>query len=259
MLKITTSLLLIAVSFNIQSSNNVILLEGSYQGKNIYVLNPFTSVGVGFCTVQIEVNGEVSTDEINSSAFEIDLASYNLKKGEEIVVRILHKKDCKPKVLTPQLNPRSTYKILDIGISEKGILSWSTTSETSKIPFEIEQYKWNKWVKIGEMDGLGKADTNHYSFAVIMHSGENIFRVKQDDQGVGRNSKSIKTSNPIGRCKVIKSTRNKIGFTYETQYELYDSFGNIVKIGFGNSFNTKHLKRGIYYLNYDNKYEKIKL
>ena len=54
-------------------SNSVIVLEGNYQGKNIYVQNPYqNSSNVGFCVKEVRVNGVVTTDEITSSAFEID-------------------------------------------------------------------------------------------------------------------------------------------------------------------------------------------
>ena len=42
-----------------------IVLEGNYQGKNLYVRNPFAGSGVGFCTFEVTVNGSVTTDEWN--------------------------------------------------------------------------------------------------------------------------------------------------------------------------------------------------
>lgn len=42
-------------------------------------------------------------------------------------------------------------------------------------------------------------------------------------------------------------------FTSETLFEVYDSYGNIVKKGFGEKVDVSNLKKGIYYLNYDNK------
>src|SRR4051812_13861614 len=80
-----------------------IVLEGNYQGKNLYVQNPFAGSGVGFCTIKVEVNGQVTTDEINSSAFEIDFTNLQLKIGDKVSVKIEHKDDCKPKVLNPEV------------------------------------------------------------------------------------------------------------------------------------------------------------
>jgi hypothetical protein len=82
-------------------STGVIVLEGNYQGKNLYVQNPFAGSGVGFCVSNVTVNGNTTTDEIASSAFEIDFRNLQLKLGDKVIVKIEHKDDCKPKVLNP--------------------------------------------------------------------------------------------------------------------------------------------------------------
>ena len=58
----------IAAFLAFNSMAGVIVLTGSYQGKNLYVQNPFAGSGIGFCVFEVTVNGEISTDEINSSA-----------------------------------------------------------------------------------------------------------------------------------------------------------------------------------------------
>jgi len=63
----------------LNSKAGVIVLEGNYQGKNLYVQNPFAGSGVGFCVSEVIINGEVSTDEINSSAFEFIILKTEIK------------------------------------------------------------------------------------------------------------------------------------------------------------------------------------
>jgi hypothetical protein len=46
--------------------------------------------------------------------------------------------------------------------------------------------------------------------------------------------------------------KDEIIFTAETLYEIYDSYGNIVKKGFGKTVDVSNLPKGIYYINYDN-------
>ena len=72
---------LLGIVFTASAGN--IIIEGNYQGKNIYVQNPFAGTGVGFCVQKVEVNGQVTTDEINSSAFEIDFNNYQFKIGDK--------------------------------------------------------------------------------------------------------------------------------------------------------------------------------
>src|SRR5436853_1979756 len=104
--------LVFAFSALVTQAGNIVL-EGNYQGKNLYVQNPFAGSGVGFCVQKVEVNGQVTTDEINSSAFEIDFNNYQFKIGDKISVKITHKDDCKPKVLNPEvLKPKSTFEVI---------------------------------------------------------------------------------------------------------------------------------------------------
>ncbi|PJC62331.1 MAG: hypothetical protein CO022_05125, partial [Flavobacteriales bacterium CG_4_9_14_0_2_um_filter_32_27] len=70
-----TFTLLFSILIAFSSYAGVIVLEGHYQGKNLYVQNPFAGSGVGFCTFEVTINGDVTTDEVNSSAFEIDFTA----------------------------------------------------------------------------------------------------------------------------------------------------------------------------------------
>jgi hypothetical protein len=240
----------------IASAGNIII-EGNYQGKNIYVQNPFAGSGVGFCVQKVEVNGQVTTDEINSSAFEIDFNNYQFKIGDKISIKITHKDDCKPKVLNPEvLKPKSTFDVLSMKLDGDGTLKWSTKNETGKLPFLIEQYRWNKWVKAGELEGKGIGDNNDYVFKIpTLHSGENQIRIKQVDySSLPRISKPVKfvSTLPEITYNPVKVTKN-ISFSSETLYEVYDQYGNVVKKGFGKDLDCENLTKGVYYLNYDNK------
>lgn len=239
----------------------VIVLEGNYQGKNLYIQNPFAGSGVGFCVQEVKVNGNTTTDEILSSAFEIDFRNLQLKIGDKVEVKITHKDDCKPKVLNPEvLKPKSTFEIVSMSVGTDMAFKWSTKGETGKLPYIIEQFRWNKWVKVGEVEGNGTPDQNNYSFLVAPHSGKNQYRVKQVDYtGQPKLSKTVdynSTSPEItfSPAKVSKEIGFFAGSTpTETMFEIYDQFGNIVKRGFASTVDASNLPKGAYYLNYDNK------
>lgn len=59
-----------------------------------------------------------------------------------------------------------------------------------------------------------------------------------------------------------KKVKKEINFSSkgnptETKYQIYDAYGNIVKKGFGSSVNCENLRKGIYYINFDNRNEKF--
>ena len=210
-----------------QGNETNIVLDGHYQGKNLYIQNPFSGSGVGFCVIAVYVNNDVTTDQVNSSAFEIDFSNTDLKPGDPVSVKILHKLDCLPKVLNPEvLRPKSTFEEISIAIEDNQVFKWSTAKEQGELTYIIEQYRWNKWVKVGEVDGKGKIDANSYKFNVgsHIHSGENKFRAKQVDYtGRPRFTKSVTCINSDQMAVSIPNPKmkNTLDFSSETLYEIY--------------------------------------
>jgi len=144
-----------------------------------------------------------------------------------------------------------------MNISKDGNFEWTTSNETGKLTFIVEQFRWNKWIKVGEVDGVGTSTENKYEFKIESHSGENKFRVKQVDYS-GK-PKYSQAARYVSTKEVVTFTPIKvkdiITFSAETLYEIYDSYANIVKKGYGSSVDVTNLKKGIYYLNYDSKSE----
>jgi len=241
-------------------------LEGHYQGKNLFVQNPDDEDDFGFCVTSVTVNGDPVSDGIESSAFEIDFAEFDVKIGDPVFIVLVHGLGCKPKVLNPEvLKPKSSFEIVTISCKPDGTMSWVTKNESGKLAFVIEQFRWNKWVVLGEVDGEGTNKENSYNFVVIPHSGENKVRVTQTDYtNKKRPSESVSFVNttitepkfsPKRVKKIIKFT--SAGKPIETKYEIFDNFGNIVKKGFASEADCSNLKKAAYYINYDNKSEKF--
>jgi len=248
-------LLLFLILLGTWSFAGEIVIEGIFQGKNLYVMNPFASSGVGFCVFEVTINGKTSTDEINSSAFEIDLSVYQFNLGDKVIVDIKHKDNCIPKVLNPEvLKPKSTYNVSTIKVSKEGNLTWSTTGEAGKLTFIGEQYRWNKWVRIGEIEGKGTPASNSYSLKVTPHSGNNKFRVKQIDYTKKPRyspEAKFKSMNPPITV-TSKKYETEITFSGKTMYEIYDYYGNLVLKGIGSKVAITELKKGNYFINFDN-------
>ena len=252
--RILTLALFALFAFNTHAG--MIVLEGNYMGKNIFVKNPFGGAGVGFCVFEVTVNGKLDPAEVNQSAFEIDFTAHDLKVGDPVIINIKHKDDCAPEVLNAEvLKPKSTFNIRSIAFTNDGILEWTADNENGQLPYVVEQFRWNKWVKLGEVEGKGIPGTHNYSFKISPHSGENKVRVKQIDfTGKPRYSKPATYSSNVPAI-TLNDTKFKETIQFsggETLYELYDRYGTIVKKGYGNSVNIANLEKGLYYVSYDN-------
>lgn len=214
--------------------------------------------GYGFCVDSVLINGHAYTDKIKSSAFEVDFQSIGLAYGDSVTLVIYHQLDCLPKVLNPApVTPRSSFETEYIKV-ENDSLKWSTTTEHFKLTYIIEQYRWNKWIKIGEEDGMGLPKGNKYSFNVkpYLHFGLNEFRVKQIDYVQKPNiSQAATYDGPSTECTISAQTthrKDSLQFSKITLYEIFDVDGNLVKKGTSNFISFPHLKKGQYFLNYGN-------
>ena len=230
-------------------------VEGVYQGESLIVNNPFGG-GILFCIYKVTVNGLSISDDVNSSSFEIDLTQFNLKHGDKVVIIFYHRDNCKPKILNLQaIEKHCSFQVVSMELGSDGNLKWTTTNESCKLPFIVEQFIWNKWVKLGKVEGTGTNGPNNYLYKVDFHSGKNRFRLKQVDKKRNKKySKEVKYTSLIKEVK-FKKVKNKIMFTAKTKYELYDGYGQLIKKASTQiiDLSKEKLKKGSYYLNYDNK------
>jgi hypothetical protein len=232
------------------------IIRGIFQGKNIFLQNPEDTDGYGFCIRGVLVNGEEPPRP--GSAFEVDINSL-VRKGDSVEVLVFHGRGCKPKLLNPEvLLPLSTFEIVSMNIDSSGVLYWTAKNENGHSTYMIQQFRWNKWVTIGEMKEKGPGE-NSYSFTPLMHSGKNILRLKQTDHtNKSRLSDTVEFLSDTPVAKILSNrVHDKIVFSGETRYEIYDAYGNIVKKGLGISVDCKNLKKGAYYVNFDNCNEKV--
>ncbi len=256
--KLRSFLILMALLAGFQASAESLVITGIYQGKDLYVKNPFSEDGVGFCIFEVYVNGELTRDEINSSAFAIDFNILGIETGSDIEVIIKHKDGCNPLVLNPEaVKPHSTFKVVSIDI-KNNVLTWSTTNESGSLPFVVEQFRWNKWVKVGEVQGKGTSETHEYQFELTPYSGENKVRVKQVDYTAEpRYSKQVTYTPTVKKVTFSpqKKVEDKVVFSNPTRFEIFDQYGNLVKTGYGSEVDVANLDRKVpYYINYDSSF-----
>jgi hypothetical protein len=251
---------MLALFYCMPALAGTIVLEGKYQQKNVYVINSISEAGVGFCVYEVTVNGDVTSDEVNSNAFEIDLSVHGFKLGDNVVITIKYKDGCEPRVLNPgALEPQSTFEATDIVISSGGLLEWKTVNEQGKLPFVVQQFKWNKWVNVGEVMGKGTSTQNTYSFQTTPISGDNKFRIVQKSQeGKERKSATVEfASDRTPVTFVYNKKTSSIEFSSETNYELYNVYGQIIKRGFGTNADLSNLPKSEYYVSFDSGTQKF--
>jgi hypothetical protein len=250
-------LLTLAISLFLSASAlaEVVIISGIYQGKDLYVKNPMTADGASYCVFEVLVNGQVTADQLNSASFAVDLAIWKLNFGDALEIVLRCKENCEVKILNPEvIYPSSTFKITSCTISPTGALEWTTEKESTPLNFIIEQFRWNKWTKVGEVQGKGKPEGCSYNFPVNLHSGTNTVRIYQMDYKGQHASDEYKVASTTQEVK-IKSVKisNSIEFSASTDYEVVSEFGTMITAGRGSTIDASKFTKGKYYVNYDNK------
>lgn len=256
MKRLSITILFLSLSFFIFSQEERHYFRGVYSGKNVYVKNPKLSNTDQFCISEVQVNGRQMYPELNSSAFSIDLSSLEMNVADSVTIEITSKDGGVPKLINPEvISPASSFKIEDILLTKDGWLQWVTINEGGNLPFVIEQFKWNKWVTIGEVMGQGGKEENKYAFQFNMHYGKNTVRVKQKDRSLEKFSKEVSNEGMRDEpVELVSSTlKAVIQFTDVTSFELYDEYGTLLLYETAESIEVSDLPKGLYYLNYANK------
>ena len=234
-------------------------LAGNFYGKNLYIRNYVKDPGQ-FCTVTVTVNSVKLGNQINSSAYEINFGQLGVGWGEKVNIKIEYKEGCKPEVINPEvLKPVPSATFVSAKANKNGI-NWTTLGESGPFNFQVQQYKWDRWVTIGEIMGKGTIDTAQYTFEVKHLNGPNVYRIYQFDPISGKSIVSddlkIRSSNPVITFSMEKG--DVIKFSDVTQYEIYNADGELVEKGEGAEVDASPLPKGEYYIGYGNSSETFK-
>ena len=247
----------LALGFAVVSQAGILTISGVYQGKNLYVQNPFAANMRDYCTNEVFVNDVKKDYNVASSAFEIDLAF--MKVGDPVTVKITHKDDCKPKILNPQVIRASSAFTFSSFSVDKDKLLWSTKGEKPKGKMFIEQMKYNTWVIVKEFTGKGSSILNNYEVESFHHSGVNQYRIKYlEVDGQVHYSPTVEFTSALTALTYYpKRVTDKIMLSREVEYELQDAFGNVIRKAKGTEIDIASSPSGVYYLNADNQTFKI--
>lgn len=230
--------------------------SGVYLGKNIYVQNPLSDDQSEFCTKAVYVNDLLVVNNPKTSAYEIDL-SY-LVINDQVSIRIIHGEACKPKVINPQvIRPKNQFQFLSVYVDSNEV-RWITKSELDQGKYLLEQYLNGKWVIVEVVEAKGEENTNHYQIAPKHSVGLNRYRIKYISGDDIFFSQAQQFFADIAPVEVLPDTaKEKILLSRETDYELLDAEGNPVAKGKGREIDMVNLSAGLYYLNIENRTEKI--
>lgn len=235
----------------------VLTVTGVYLGKNLYIQNPFSSDMKTFCVQEVYVNDIKIKVDIKSSAFEIDMD--NLKLNDPVHLRIVHKDDCIPKVINPQVIKQNVaFQFLSLVIDES-LIKFSTRGENPSAKLFVEQFYSNSWNTVKEVAVKGQGGVNIYQIEELHNTGVNKYRVKYfEKNGRVYYSKVAEFTSAKGPVTFYpKRVATKVFLSRPVYFEVMDQLNQIVKKGRGIEIDMGNLSEGLYYLHFDNRIEKV--
>ena len=233
-----------------------ITLRGTYQGKDVFVQNPFNSTTKSFCTTGVYINGARILDAPAISAFKIDLSHFS--EGESIEVRIEYNDGCAPLIVNPTaLKSIGEFQFMNFQVDHNSI-SWTSTGEKGGEYLVYHESKENNWTVIDTVKARG-SQSSGYSRKPSHRIGDNKYQIKYIDKHKEEHKSDIviftASENYITFYPQIATTSLILSDT--CVYEIEDYFGKIVKKGIGIEVPVTNIKPGKYYLIIQNRKEQF--
>ncbi len=235
------------------------VLEGTYQGKNLYINNPSNAYDSEYSIIKATLNGRPLAN-IKSSNFMVNFRGMYLGKYIKIELTYRTKGFPAPQILNPtSIRSSSSFQLIGNVEIDEDQMTWKTKYENSEEPYIIERDLgtglWSDWVLVGTVVGKGSRDYNEYRFALDHLSGANKYRIKQRD-GMYQYSyippvNFTSTKAPITLAE--SSVTSKLKLSSKVAYEIYDGFGRLITKGHGKVIDISAIRTGTYFIRIENK------
>ncbi len=247
-------------SVGLKAQTDTIAISGLYYHTNVYVYNP--SVADSFSIQQLIVNKDTIKEYLNTNGIEIDLSTYNLKEEGRVNIQIVYQGKYPPVIVNPEaLMPPVKFHISKPRFNKNNQLQWQVHGVPGDYPLTLEQYKWNSWRIVAEVDPVDTVANNIYKVAIHPHSGKNIYRVKSYNiKGEEVMSRDVIFSAPAYKQVYIENKKiiDEITLSSKTDYEIYDMKSNLLKRGYDRYIKVDNLPKGKYLLFFDNQIQEFK-
>ena len=230
-------------------------LAGVYQGKSLFIQNPFSKSDKDFCVRMIYINEEPLQINYKLSALKVDFDEYHLY--EPVKIRIEHKDTlCAPIIINPEaILFHTIFRFESIVLADSGLF-WNTKGETGIGEFEIERL-WNGiWRDQEVVKASGKYEGASYSYKPSFEEGPNTYRIKYYFPKGGRVKYLYSWEfdynhypDPVDFSP--KSAKTRLYLSRASHYEIYNAKQKLVLEGQGKEIDVTVLRRGQYVIYFD--------
>lgn len=239
---------------------------GMFFEQNMYIKNP--SMESGFCIKSILVNGKSVNANLNTGLVVVKFSELGLKSGDLFKMLINYDENAVPVIINKgAFVTKSTFVLVSAKIEQQGNdskLYFTIKDESSAMPFYIDHFRANKWVRVGAVIGKGGMEEKTYELPIAGIPGENKFKIYQRNDDDSQRSFDVTVESPkkelVELEKIVQNKKAKeIRFTGQTEYIIVDkAYGNTKMRGVGKTVDISSLPKGKYFVSYEEKFKKFK-
>lgn len=233
-------------------------LAGVFQGKTLFIQNPFDRNDRRFCVDKIFINEREVDINYNLSALKVDFDGYDLYTP--VKIRLVHKDSvCVPTIINPEaILFHTIFRFVDVSLTDSALV-WSTKGESGIGEFEIEKLMNGVWVDQEVIEAMGRYEGAQYMHYPNLDEGANKYRIRYNfpqgrriDYLYSREVEYDHYPEPVEFKP--KSAKTRLYLSRSTHYEIYNDGQKLVLEGQGKEIDVTVLRRGRYVIYFDGKY-----
>jgi len=224
-------------------------ITGVFQGKSLYVQNPYYSNLGEFCIREVTVNKKKVDLNYQLSALKIDFKGVSM--NSPVYIDVNHIAYCKPKIVNPlAINYHSNFKFTDLLLNDT-TLYWEAKGDRPEGVYIIEQLNGDYWLELESVQSKGVFEGVSYEYVPHLLAGSNKFRIKYSLPS-GRYLYSdemeyVYYKEPI----TFNIASNRMIFSAITEYEVANDKGKVILRGEGKEIPLRSLRPGQYIIYFD--------
>lgn len=231
---------------------DVIHVAGVYQGKTLFIQNPYNPKTQSFCIAEVRINNRSVAMNTHISAIKLDFAEFDLYTP--VAIEIRHDTLCTPLILNPDaISFHSTFSFKRAAMNDS-TLTWSTAGDLKDGYFVVEKYQNGFWLETDTVVSQGKFEAADYSYHPQLEEGPNKFRIKYIFPSAEKYLYSPEVDAHYYPDPVTFTPFNPTDFldlSRSASYEIYDGGSNLVLSGSGIRIDVGKLPRGDYVIYFD--------
>lgn len=233
-------------------------LTGVYQGKTLFIQNPFNSKTRSYCIDKIYINKNLLDINYKMSAIKLDFEDVDL--FTPITLRIQHRDSiCSPTIINPEaILFHTIFRFTEISLTDSAF-TWVTKGERGSGSFEVERLDDFRWSTVESVEARGVYEGATYSLFPYLKDGANQFRIKYNFPRGSRSGYLYSWEvdydyYPEAVEFKPKSAKTRLYLSRSASYKIYDAGSKMVLEGAGSEIDVTVLRKGQYVIYFDEKF-----